>query len=111
MYASDVLKSLELLHTNNIIHCDIKPQNFLLYNKNNSIEEVFNEEINENEDNVSNDSFTTYEEPSILTPSLLKLTDFGLSHIIPSGEKYAFAKFSCGTHNYKAPELINVGLL
>ena len=39
---------------------------------------------------------------------MLKLADFGLCHIIPYGEKTTFAKFACGTHNYKAPEVLNV---
>lgn len=37
--------------------------------------------------------------------SLLKLTDFGLAHIIPSGRKKAFMKYKCGTFGYSAPEI------
>ena len=58
-------------------------------------------------DRNSGDSYTSYED-IIEHTSYLKLTDFGLSHIISDGDKVAFAKFTCGTHNYKAPELINV---
>ena len=58
-------------------------------------------------DRNSGDSYTSYEDITKHT-SCLKLTDFGLSHIISDGDKVTFAKFACGTHNYKAPELINV---
>jgi serine/threonine protein kinase len=62
------------------------------------------------DDDDTDSSFTSYEDITEHT-SVLKLTDFGLSHMIPEKEKVAFAKFSCGTHNYKAPELINVGFV
>ncbi len=93
-----------MVHENNIIHCDVKPQNFLLFKQ----DVIKEEEPQEDED--SNCSFTSYEDVSEST-SQLKLTDFGLSHIINDGEKVAFAKYSCGTHNYKAPELTSVSLI
>jgi serine/threonine protein kinase len=102
-YASDILNSLATVHENNIIHCDVKPQNFLLFTQ-----EMMNDSTNN--DDILENSFTSYEEITEHT-SILKLTDFGLSHIIPEKEKLAYARYTCGTHNYKAPELINVGFV
>lgn len=171
------MTSLALLHENNIIHCDVKPQNFLLFtaemlgnckaiakapqstnggNKASTTATCLNDEFNErrefeqeededgggdtfnplnlveiNKDDpinslestvnrrslienemIANDvdsniSFTSYEDLTEHT-SLLKITDFGLSHIISEGERTAYVKFPLGTHNYKAPEIVNV---
>ena len=48
----------------------------------------------------SYDSF----DPSVL----LKITDFGLAHIIPPGSNKAYIKYKCGTFSYTAPEVTNV---
>lgn len=100
-YALHILSSLETLHQNNIIHCDVKPQNFLLFTSGQIQNENNLGDIKEEE---SIDDYEFYED--LPTHNLtLKLSDFGLCHVIPEGEKFAFAKFSIGSHNYKAPEL------
>ena len=58
---------------------------------------------------LSSISYNHYDE--INYDCSIKLTDFGLAHIIPDGEQFAFAKFSCGTHQYKAPEVTNVKII
>jgi serine/threonine protein kinase len=90
-FALDALNGLNEIHKNNIIHCDIKPHNFLIF----KTEEEGEEELNE-----SYDSF----DPT----QLLKITDFGLSHVIPLGSDKALMKQRCGTFSYTAPEIGNV---
>ena len=99
-FTSDVLKALINVHRNNIIHCDIKPQNFLLF-------DISDSEENENEEilNTSNESSESYN-PNLL----LKLTDFGVCHPL-SFEGSSLMKLSTGTHEYKAPEARNVKYL
>jgi len=101
-YATDMLTSLALIHDNNIIHCDIKPENFLLFTNVMNKDDYNNSELEID----SNRSFSSYEDGSEET-TILKLADFGLSHLIADNNKTAFAKYSCGTLNYKAPELTN----
>jgi serine/threonine protein kinase len=93
----DILIGLNEIHKNNIIHCDIKPQNFLL----------FYEEESENYSSL-NESFDINDQcsvSSIDTNTFLKITDFGLAHLIPSGQKKALMKVRCGTFGYCAPEI------
>jgi serine/threonine protein kinase len=99
-----MLTGIALVHENNIIHCDVKPQNFLLFTEDMLINSNNKENINDLD--LSIDSYEDITEHT----SILKLADFGLCHVIPKGEKVAFAKYSCGTHIYKAPELTNVCL-
>lgn len=92
----DILSALNIIHKNGIIHCDIKPQNMLVFSSDSTKDVNLNEE--ENDESVD----------SIETPQILKLTDFGLAHIIPAKSSKAFMKYRCGTHGYTAPEVGNV---
>ena len=87
----DILNGLNDIHKNGIIHCDIKPQNFMLFKY-------------ENDDLLSqsdcNDSFDEN--------LFLKISDFGISHPIHLNTGKAYIKFKCGTHYYTAPEVKNV---
>lgn len=96
-YCLDILNGLNEIHKNNIIHCDIKPQNFLIFKNEMDLSVEYTESENENN---SIDSF----DPNVF----LKITDFGLSHPIPLGSNKTFMKFRCGTHYYTAPEIKNV---
>ncbi len=83
----DILNGLVEIHKNNVIHCDIKPQNFLLF-------------YSEDECEPPDKSVSSFDSDGVL-----KITDFGLSHIIPAGQTKAFMKFRCGTFGYSAPEV------
>jgi serine/threonine protein kinase len=41
----------------------------------------------------------------------VKITDFGLAHIISQGNTKAYLKYSCGSFGYSAPEKKNVSYL
>jgi len=87
-YAFDILSALNEIHKCNIIHCDIKPTNFLLFkNYPNTVDDSYSEDY------------------------YLKLTDFGFSHVIPKGSTKAFMKLPCGTYYYMAPEITEVGII
>lgn len=87
-YALDMLNAINEVHKNNIIHCDIKPQNFLLFY--------------EDDSDISNDTSID----SIDDSSLLKLTDFGLAHVMEQNK--AYMKYKAGTFQYQAPEICDV---
>jgi serine/threonine protein kinase len=90
-FAFDILSALKEIHKNNIIHCDIKPQNFFLFK---------NENVNtSNNSQYTEDNYEDY---------FLKLTDFGFSHFIPEGKDKTFMKFPFGTFQYIAPEITKV---
>lgn len=71
------------IHSIGIIHCDIKPQNFLLFGNNGHSDDSFDENI------------------------LIKLCDFGLCHYVDPKTEKAAMKLPCGTYQYKAPEIKN----
>lgn len=89
-YALDILNGLNDIHRNNIIHCDIKPHNFLIFE---------DKDIELNESNYSNNSHP-----------IVKISDFGLSHFIPNGSSKSYLKYKCGTHAYTAPEVVDVSI-
>lgn len=85
--AYNILTALNEIHSRGVVHCDIKPQNFLLFNNTGHSDDSFDENI------------------------VLKLTDFGLCHYIDPSTGKAYMKMACGTHQYKAPEVQNVSIL
>lgn len=83
-----------------MIHCDLKPQNFLIF---------YNESENESDNRtngefISDDVSVTSYDPN----SFVKISDFGFSHIIPYGDTKAYMKYKTGTFSYTAPEIANV---
>jgi serine/threonine protein kinase len=103
-FAFDILTGLNWCHKNNVIHCDIKPQNFLLFKSSERGRSKVEEEINgdDNIDDDENEEILLYEDFD------LKLADFGFAHIVPEGEEKAFMKFPCGTFAYISPEIAKV---
>ena len=89
-YAFDILTGLKEIHRNNVIHCDIKPQNFLVFR------------------NLSEEGETNAEDDIEFEDYYLKITDFGFAHLIPQGNTKVFMKFPCGTFAYTAPEVTKV---
>ncbi len=89
-FSFDILTALKEIHKNNVIHCDIKPQNFMPFR-------------NESSSNMVDESFTD--------DYYLKITDFGYAHIIPEGFDKTFMKYPCGTFPYTAPEITKVLLI
>ena len=81
--AFDILTALQEIHSIGIVHCDIKPQNFLLFGNTGHSDDSFDDNI------------------------ILKLIDFGLSHFIDPRSGKAYMKLGCGTFQYKAPEIQN----
>ena len=70
-----IFQVIDFIHSNNIIHCDIKPENFVvIFNKNNK------------------------------NHPILKLIDFGNARKIGIEEKDKLKSF-CGTKEYMAPEI------
>jgi serine/threonine protein kinase len=97
-----MLNAINECHLNNVIHCDIKPQNFLIFNTA-ELGCSLSESLLDEQADISIDSY----DPNCI----LKMTDFGLSHYIPHGMDKAFMKFACGTFPYRAPEIRNVSQL
>jgi len=91
-YALNVLYGLADIHKNNVIHCDLKPDNFLLFTTDPLDMNNSNDELEDN------NFFGEIEE------EIIKLTDFGLSHIISKGNTKTFMKYHCGSFGYSAPE-------
>ncbi len=86
LYAYDILSAIKFIHDNNIIHCDIKPQNFLLFQHSDLDESLEEDEIFDK----------------------IKLTDFGLAHLVNTKTGKAYMKYRAGTMEYKAPEIKDV---
>jgi serine/threonine protein kinase len=93
-FALDILNGLNEIHKNGIVHCDIKPQNFMLFKN------EYDELTDSQSDSDSCDSFDAN--------IYLKISDFGISHPLQSNSGKAYIKFKCGTFNYIAPEVVNV---
>jgi serine/threonine protein kinase len=97
-FAFDILTGLKEIHKYNIVHCDIKPQNFLVF-KNLTQDALEGQEI-QNECEEEDLDYDDY---------YLKITDFGFAHVIPNGQDKVFMKYPCGTYSYMAPEITKVG--
>lgn len=94
------------MHENGIVHCDLKPNNFLVIRANSDNEQQsLSEESQSDESNKSSELFSSQQ---INRLTKLKLLDFGLSHVIYKESGKAFIKYSCGTHKYQAPEVKDV---
>jgi serine/threonine protein kinase len=83
-----MINAINEIHKNNIIHSDIKPQNFLLF---------YEDDLDRSVD-TSTDSY--------YSSVVLKLTDFGLAH--PGEGEKTFMKYKSGTYSYQAPEICDV---
>jgi len=90
-YTLNVLYGLAEIHKNNVIHCDLKPDNFLLFSSDPL-------DLNTSNDDDSNMSGELDE------LQIVKLTDFGLAHIISQDNSKTFMKYHCGSFGYSAPE-------
>jgi serine/threonine protein kinase len=90
-YALNILYGLADIHKSNVIHCDIKPDNFLLFTNDYELNTSSNEDDSENISLVDQDH-------------LVKITDFGLAHIISQGNTRTYLKHPCGSFGYSAPE-------
>lgn len=78
-YVSDILESLKYLHNEGIVHCDLKLENIL--------------------------ANTFQDEDKI---PIVKVCDFGLSHIKDREANTFIMEQKSGTHSYIAPEVKNV---
>jgi serine/threonine protein kinase len=102
-YALDMLSAINTIHQHNIIHCDIKPQNFLLFNSKFSSDDEL-----ESFDKLDNSYHSDSSVSSFDENDILKLTDFGLCHFIEDDKEKAYMERRSGTQQYMAPELTNV---
>jgi serine/threonine protein kinase len=99
-----MLSAINTIHQHNIIHCDIKPQNFLLFNSKYSSDDEYLESFDILDNSYHSDSSaSTFDENEIL-----KLTDFGLCHFIEDDKDKAYMEHRSGTQQYMAPEITNV---
>lgn len=75
IYLEQIGNGLKYLHSLNIFHCDLKPENVLIYDENGKI--------------------------------MVKICDFGCSHIIPEGVFDSIGLRFSGTAGFTTPEVYN----
>ena len=91
----NILNSLAEIHSNNIIHCDLKPDNFLLF-KDDFLKPLTTIDLDDQDISIE------YED------KILKITDFGLSQIIQENNTKVYIKNKLGSYSYSAPEMYRV---
>lgn len=96
--ARQIISAVAYLHENGIVHCDLKPSNILVLEKQDEASRQSKEKAGENKD--ANGSGMA-----------IKIADFGLSQSIGvRGSENSKLTDVCGTPEYFAPELADIAL-